>query len=216
MTTNNANILVFDTSLNKTYIGLSAGGNDSYKIISSDDKNYHSAYLISALKKILEQNNVSLKDLDLIAVNAGPGSFTGIRVGITTAKTLSKELDKKVLGASSFDILYQAYSALNPDIILDARRESFYFKENNEITLVPYSEIKNHIKKDTVICDTSSYSVLMSDNDLKYKNIINFEDDDVNLASALMKIAHSSTQKDLFWYNLKPLYIQAPPIHKKK
>jgi len=251
MNTENINILAFDTTLDKTYIALQkASGNTKTldeRIIKTDEKNYHSAYLISAIKDIMQKNDLKLQELGLIAVNNGPGSFTGIRVGVTVAKTLSKELGVNILGVSSLDILQKAYGNLaentktpiSPDVILDARKETFYFKKGNskapntanagnsakdgkedeEILLVPYFEIKNHITKNTVICDASSFPKLQEYLNFENINIINFEEDNINLAMPLLDIAKETAEnffdKDLSWYTLNPRYIQPPPIHKK-
>ncbi len=216
------NILAFDTSLNKTYIVLSKDDFTVSKIYESDENNYHSAYLISGIKKLLEENNITLQDIDFFAVNNGPGSFTGIRAGVTDAKTLAKELNKNVAGLNSLDILYKAYQNLDPDIILDARREQFYFKnaadggETSETKLIPYSEISNLITKNTLICDTSSLKSIkeyLKDRDI---NIINFEEDNIDLSNALISLAkENADKKGLSWNTLNAAYIQAPPIHKK-
>ncbi len=215
-------ILAFDTSLNKTYIALDTGRATVSKIYETDENNYHSAYLIIGIKNILEENGVSLSDIDLFAVNHGPGSFTGIRAGVTVAKTLAKELDKKVIGINSSDILYETYQNLDPDVVLDARRGQFYLRKNSplpgraEIELIPYDNISDCITRKTVICDTSS--VLSLKEYLKGREIkfINFEEDNVDLSKALINIAKNAVgSENLKWNSLNAAYIQAPPIHKK-
>ena len=67
------NILAFDTCLDKTYITL----NDGEKIIKSevifsDGENYHSAYLISTIVKVLKEAGLEPDDLDIIATDIGP------------------------------------------------------------------------------------------------------------------------------------------------
>ncbi len=179
---------------------------------------------------------------------------------------MSKELGVNVLGVSSLDILQKAYTSslceepaqnpeteTTPDVVTDARKESFYFKENSkeglnvccggqnadaqgDILLVPYSEIKNKITKNLVVCDSSSYSKLLEY--LKDTNIelINFEEKDTNLAFSLLEIAKETLETLenkgapqnpenpdslenpetlLPWHTLNPRYIQPPPIHKK-
>lgn len=221
------NILAFDTSLNKTYIVLSKGDFTVSKIYESDENNYHSAYLISGIKKLLEENNTTLQEIDFFAVNNGPGSFTGIRAGVTVAKTLAKELNKNVKGLNSLDILYKTYQNLDPDVILDARRGQFYFRSTvsgctdihtcSETKLIPYSEISSLITKNTLICDTSSLKNIkehLQDRDI---NIINFEEDGTDLSNALIALAKEySNDNNLSWNTLNAAYIQAPPIHNKK
>lgn len=234
------NILAFDASLDRTYISLAGDFGVAQKVIKTNDSNYHSAYLIAALKEILENNNIELKNLDLIAVNVGPGSFTGIRVGMTVARTIAKELDLKAFGANSFDILSKTFENLDPAIVLDARRNQFYVKAKDEITLVNYDEIANFVNKKTVVCDASSFSRLKNPENPLLKpeiNIINFEEEEVNLSLSLLKLASEAllscrdienpcgsclsdrffenSSKIFLWNDLKPLYIQAPPVFQK-
>lgn len=198
-------------------MALSLGEKVFEKVFETDEKNYHSAYLISGIKEITEENNLALKDLNLITVNNGPGSFTGIRAGVTVAKTMAKELETKVLGVSSLDILYKAYQNLDPDVVLDARREMFYFLSGGEIKLVPYSEILNYITKNAIICDTSSFFHFLKLPVSAEIKVINFEEDNKNLSLALLDIAKEMVleehKADYSWYTLNPRYIQSPPIH---
>ena len=61
-------------------------------------KSRQSEELLIKLDQVLRENNLKLTDLKLILVNIGPGSFTGVRVGVTIANTLSWSLDIPVLG----------------------------------------------------------------------------------------------------------------------
>ena len=65
----------------------------------------HSSLLMPKVEEILNNAKISLKDLDFIACVVGAGSFTGIRIGISTAKAYSFATGKKVLGVTSFDLL---------------------------------------------------------------------------------------------------------------
>ena len=105
-------ILNFDTSLEKTYITLSNDDNEIIsEIIENQQGRYHSAFLLPTLAKILREANLQMKDLDYIATNIGPGSFTGIRAGLTVARTICQQTDVKALGVSSLEIL----SKINAD-----------------------------------------------------------------------------------------------------
>lgn len=82
-------ILVFDTCLDKMYVALAE--NDtvlSSRIVTNRDNKYHSAFLISTIKEILKENNLTPQDLDAIGTNIGPGSFTGIRACTTVARMM--------------------------------------------------------------------------------------------------------------------------------
>ncbi len=64
----------------------------------SQDVKFHSAHLLKAIDKVLKKANVKLRDLDYLAASTGPGSFTGIRVGLSTMQGLSLALDIPVVG----------------------------------------------------------------------------------------------------------------------
>lgn len=81
-------ILYIDTSNSlKTKVGL------DNKIYKFETKNHKSQKLLSLIDKILKKNKKSIKDISGIKVNLGPGSFTGLRVGISVANALSWVLD---------------------------------------------------------------------------------------------------------------------------
>lgn len=82
------NILNIDTSDNKT-IKISLITNGKEELIVSDSKNLKSQTCLLLIEKILKQKNLKLKDLSSIQVNKGPGSFTGLRIGVSIANTLS-------------------------------------------------------------------------------------------------------------------------------
>ena len=60
------------------------------------DSMSHLRELVPMIKELVDELGVSLNELDAIAVSVGPGSFTGIRIGLATAKTLAQTLGKKV------------------------------------------------------------------------------------------------------------------------
>lgn len=216
--------LVFDTCFNKSYIVLS----DDEKVINSEiiqstDTNYHSAFLIPKIRDLLKNNNIQIKDLDAIGVNIGPGSFTGIRAGITIARVIAQQANIKLVGVSSLEILSKL--AENKEYIivaLDARKNKVYFaeyKNGQEVTaacLIEKDELINKINKNSsVITDSSIYSYLEENN----IQPINYEISTYNLGLYLSKIVSNklnSSNDDFNWAKVKPLYIQKPSITKPK
>ena len=114
-------LLAFDTCLDKTYITLTDGVDFVNKTIFSDSENYHSAYLISSIVEMLKGANLTPKDLDYIATDIGPGSFTGIRACTTVARMLAQHLGIKAIGISSLEILSKILGG-NGLVALDARK----------------------------------------------------------------------------------------------
>ena len=98
--------LAFDTCLDKMYAVLKKDGEIiSSRIVENKDNKYHSAFLISTLQEIMNENNIKPQDIDLIGVNIGPGSFTGIRACVTVARVMAQQLNCKAVGVSSLEIL---------------------------------------------------------------------------------------------------------------
>lgn len=107
-------------------------------------KKTHSQTLLSMLDEVAKMIELDLKTVDVIAVSAGPGSFTGLRIGSATAKGLALALDKKIVSVPTVDAL--AYNIWNcTDVIcplMDARRQQTYtglytFEDGRMQTLLP-------------------------------------------------------------------------------
>ena len=88
----------------------------------------HGKELVPTIKHIFQEIGWIPKDIDLIAVDVGPGSYTGLRIGVTCAKTLAYALNKPVIGVPIFDIIAENYTMNSIPIcpILDAKRNQVY------------------------------------------------------------------------------------------
>ena len=116
-------------------------------LLGEDTINYkktHSQTLLPMLYEVAKMIELDLKTVDVIAVSAGPGSFTGLRIGSATAKGLALALDKKIVSVPTVDAL--AYNIWNcTDVIcplMDARRQQTYtglytFEDGRMQTLLP-------------------------------------------------------------------------------
>lgn len=210
-------ILTIDSTLNKLYLTL--GGDDFFesKIVESTSEKYHSAFIASAVAELFKNHGIKPENLDAIAVNIGPGSFTGIRVGIAFARVIAQAHNIKTLGVSSLEIL----AKLNPSqqdalVIMDARKNKVYAAiygvENLSPCALPIDEVLQMVKsgKYFVIADGRMKEYL-SENSFE---VSNYEASGVNFGKYLFEIAQQKlkTEDDFNWANLKPLYIQPPPI----
>lgn len=92
-------ILFIDTHDELITIGLKY--NDKLFIKTKMSEYSHSVFTMPMIKEIFEENNLDIKDLDKVIVVNGPGSFTGIRIGLTIAKTLAYTLNIKINTISS-------------------------------------------------------------------------------------------------------------------
>lgn len=109
---------------------LSVALNDDQKIITEkneEDRRNHSEHLDPIIDEILKNNSLQLKDIDRFAVAIGPGSYTGLRIGITTIKMFASILHKDVVGISTLQALAKA---ANTDALivtgLDARNDNYF------------------------------------------------------------------------------------------
>jgi len=95
---------------------------------SAESATSHSTTLLPAIEKLLTAAGISVKDLDLISCSAGPGSFTGVRIGVATAKGLAAPFKISCVGVSSLEAMAHSFSELRGFICpaLGARRGNVY------------------------------------------------------------------------------------------
>ncbi len=91
-------------------------------------KAVHSERLLDQVEQVLQAGNLTLEELDLIAVVRGPGSFTGLRIGLATAKGLAHAAKLPLIGISSLQLLAMnlPLSTLPVCALLDARKKEVY------------------------------------------------------------------------------------------
>lgn len=116
--------LAIDTSGDRLAVIL--GGDKNDEIYLSDALLKHSLTLMPSIEKILIKNGVSLSDIDVFSAVIGPGSFTGIRIGVSTAKALAYANGKKVLAVTAFDLLAYNGVAGKKLCLIDALHGNFY------------------------------------------------------------------------------------------
>ena len=88
----------------------------------------HSENLVPLIKELLDRNNLELKDIDLIAVSVGPGSFTGIRIGIASIKPIAEVYNLKIAGVTSLETLARIDESDRYKIcLIDCKNNQVYF-----------------------------------------------------------------------------------------
>ncbi len=125
-------VLAIDTSSNICSTAIVEDGKVICEMHNESEKE-HSQTLMPMIKKMMDSNETKLEDIDLLACGVGPGSFTGIRIGIATIKAFSDAKNIPMVGIESLEAL--AYSALikkgKKDCkilsMIDARNENVYF-----------------------------------------------------------------------------------------
>ena len=147
-------VLGIDTSTKTTSVGLI----EDEEVLAEYNLRglvSHSESVTDMIEEIFKKFDFNLEDLDLIAVGIGPGSFTGLRIGITIAKVLAFSLDKDLIGVSS--LVANGMSDYGKvATIIDARRGNVYAsiinnEENPEVlfedSLLPFEKFKEELNK---------------------------------------------------------------------
>ncbi len=123
-------ILAIDTASTCCSVALTRGsvvGGEVVASVSLNSSVTHSRRLLTAIDWLLAESGMDLQDVDGLGVSIGPGSFTGLRIGMATVKGLATALNKPLLGVSTLDAL--ALSCTGERLIcavLDARKKEVY------------------------------------------------------------------------------------------
>ena len=168
-------ILTIDTSTTTNSVALTVDGRLLAEYMINPDRN-HSSSLMVGLDMVLRNSGVSVDDLDAIGVSQGPGSFTGLRVGIATAKGLALAAGKPIVAFSSLGMLAMnlPYAEYPVCTLFDAKKNEVYAalfrcRELPEILLdervVPPAEFLSRIQCPTLFVGSGAlrYRALISE-----------------------------------------------------
>ena len=123
---NNLTTLAIDTAMGGVSVGIIAinGHVVSRQVETSRGQ---ASMLVPMIEEVITEAQLTMKDIDLIAVTNGPGSFTGLRIGLSTARTLAMALDKPIVGLNTLDVMAKHYETDGKLlIVLETKRQDFY------------------------------------------------------------------------------------------
>ena len=158
------NILAIDTTTKKAAVAIKKDNIVISKYI--DNEITHSEKLLPLIDDVLKEANVSLNEIDNLACVLGPGSFTGVRIGVATMKAIAKVIDKKIIGTTSLKLM--AVNALKDNkpkyvlALMDAKNDRVYYELFENI---------NGRLSSTSILGNSYYEAVI--NEIKNKNLDN-------------------------------------------
>ena len=140
-------LLCLETATKSCSVALARDGALLHFKDEISEKYSHSEQLTLLIESLLQEQRIELSDLDAIAVSKGPGSYTGLRIGVTTAKGLCYALDKPLIGVSTLKAMASGMEKKIPNKLycpmIDARRMEVYmafFQAGKQLT-----DIKAHI-----------------------------------------------------------------------
>ena len=138
--------LYIDTHDTEIVIGLYKDGNILDSRIKPSTRN-HSDFTMPLIKEILDTNNIGVKDLNEILVVNGPGSFTGVRIGVTIAKTLAYTLNIPIKTITSLEMYACGKKDLEQKLVIIRDVKGVFYglfnKENEQIGELEYKANKD-------------------------------------------------------------------------
>lgn len=121
-------LLNIDTALETAWVSLSNDG-EVLQSASSTEQKDHAAWLHPAIRTLLQHTEITLHQLEAVAVSIGPGSYTGLRVGLSAAKGFCYALNIPLIAVGTLEILASAVKDEATDLVcplIDARRMEVY------------------------------------------------------------------------------------------
>ena len=196
-----------------------------------NDKREHSVILMPLIENLLKECNLSIDDIDGYVVSKGPGSFTGLRIGMATIKGMSFGNNKPYISISSLDALAYNLISFNGIIcpIMDALRENVYtalYKNNNDslekimdYTALDIDELVNLLK------DKNEEVIFVGDGLYKHKKYICDNFPKAHFAPVHLNIIRASSLGELGLNLLKngicddsnsaPIYLKKPQAERE-
>ena len=203
-------ILGIDTSTKICTCSIFDSENGVIAETSLSVKKNHSNIVMPIIDNLFKISDLTINDIDKIAVAIGPGSFTGVRIVLGIAKGLAMALNKPLIAVNELDILEAIASGNENEIIplIDARKERVYYKYQN-------TYVDDYLINLISNFDKNKKYVFVGDGATNYENILkdNLGDNAIILpmynafprASILCELALNKEEANI--YTLEPEYI---------
>ncbi len=214
-----AKILCIDTSLEVCSVAI---GDFS---VEERGQNIHSSRLNLVIEELMNKAGMTLHDIDAICIDKGPGSYTGLRIGVSTAKGLCYALDKPLLSTNTLQTMAYYYQSIYKTEavtllcpMIDARRMEVYdalfdanmnFLEETKAVVIDESFLAEHLAENKIIFfgnGAEKCKQLLSNN----QNAI-FTDTDIYPSSkAMIPLAEKKFENKEFEdvYSFEPFYLK--------
>jgi len=203
-------ILGIDTSTKICTCSIFDSENGVIAETSLSVKKNHSNIVMPIIDNLFKISDLTINDIDKIAVAIGPGSFTGVRIALGIAKGLAMALNKPLIAVNELDILEAIVSGNKNEIIplIDARKERVYYKYQNKY-------VDDYLINLISNFDKNKKYIFVGDGAINYKNILkdNLGDNAIILpvynafprASILCELSLNKEEANI--YTLEPEYV---------
>ncbi len=173
-------------------------------------QNIHASKLTLFIDEVMKRANLGYRDLEAIAVSKGPGSYTGLRIGVSTAKGLCFALDKPLIGINTLQMMANGFLIENPNHggmicpMIDARRmEVFTSVYNNQLREIEPIHAKIVDDKSFILELDTNFVMFVGDGSEKCKSVLvhqnaHFSTENFNSAHYMSNLAHQAFEQQDF------------------
>ena len=150
-------LLYIDTALEVATVAL-AQENNLLGVASNELQNDHAAWIHTAIEQLLKESNKAPQDLQSVAVTIGPGSYTGLRVGLATAKGLCYALQKPLITIPTLELIASTLKVSPEALIIpliDARRMEVF-------TAIYTGDLQELAAAHALVLDENSFSAQLA------------------------------------------------------
>lgn len=229
-------ILAFESST--AYGGVALSVNENVTERASHRLKSHSEVLNVYVEELLSESNLNLKKIDILAVGVGPGSFTGIRVSLNSAKTFAYSLDKPIVEVNSLENLAKANAHLDTSEtgilpMINAYKNmvytGLYKQEKNgrlhclvEPTVIRVQDLQGFIQSRHIVVGDGFkvfekyFSPELKQKMLRPNSVFDFPQPHITARLAAEKINANSDDSLKKWNEVKALYLRASEAEENK
>jgi tRNA threonylcarbamoyladenosine biosynthesis protein TsaB len=220
-------VLILGIESSTAQVGVAIGGHEGVLAQAHSNRGKrHAENLTPAIDFVRRQARVDLHEISCVAVDLGPGSFTGLRVGIASAKAVALALRVPMIGVPSLDLLALPvrYSTRRIVAAIDARRGelfyAFYRQVPGGVQRLSEHQLGTPDDLASELLASGEDCLLVGDGALRYaeafEGLTKVEVADLGLAypsaSSLVQLAHAQALREQWVkpWDLQPLYLRAP------
>lgn len=208
-------VLVIDTAMVGCGVVVFDAGKDALFDAYNDEAHGQAQRLIPMVQDVLADAGLTFDDLTDVVVCNGPGTFTGIRIGLSAAKTFCLTMDIPVWGITSLQAL--ALSAIGRGVdknmlaVVETRRQDFYVQEF-DVQGVVQGEARSVMADDVKVADR----VLIGDAVQRFDPEGQYEDASVQRIDVGVVARNFVDGLDIFTQDVAPIYLRAPDVSQPK
>lgn len=193
----NHHILQIETATPVCSVALSTNG-ETRVFRDINESNIHATRLTLLIAEVLQEAGLGFKDLTAVAVSKGPGSYTGLRIGVSTAKGLCYATDLPLIGIDTLAGMAEGFTGLHPELLgedtylcpmIDARRMEVYLA-TYDVALRPIRPVSARVvdAQSFNILETSQRIVLFGSGADKLETLFS-DNDQVNVIPGFLNSA---------------------------